>query len=66
LDQAVEGSDAGGVSMKPLIYALLNALPLATHAQIPQNADPLQWVFLNTGSAREKAKGLAKEELSKM
>ncbi len=52
--------------MKNLIYALLAALPLACPAQATENADTLQWVFLNTGSARDKIKGMAKEEVTRM
>jgi uncharacterized protein YciI len=52
--------------MKNLVYALVAALPLASPAQLPENRDTLQWVFLNTGSARDKVKGMAKDEVAKM
>lgn len=52
--------------MKRLICALFAALPLAAQAQLSNNSEAVQWVFLNTGSAREKLKGMAKEEVAKM
>src|SRR5215471_5881216 len=52
--------------LKPLIFALIAALPCGSHAQPPENAERAQWVFLNTGSARDKVKGMPKEEVSKM
>jgi uncharacterized protein YciI len=52
--------------MKNLVCALVAALPLASPAQLPENRDTLQWVFLNTGSARDKVNGMAKEEVAKM
>lgn len=35
-------------------------------AQVPEPAEPVQWVFLNTGAVRDKVKGFTKEELAKM
>lgn len=52
--------------MKNLIYTLVSALPLIAQAQIAKSPATVQWVFLNSGSAREKIKGMPQEELSKM
>ena len=53
-------------SMKTLINTLIFVLPLVCQAQLLTDPQTVQWVFLNTGSAREKVKGMAKEEVSKM
>lgn len=50
--------------MKSLIAASLFTLPLLCPAQ-PGN-DPMQFVFLNTGSAHDKVKTIPKEEISRM
>src|SRR5215472_12619152 len=52
-------------TMKKGICAVLFALTLLSRAQ-PADKPEVQWVFLNTGSGREKTKGMPKEEVGKM
>jgi uncharacterized protein YciI len=52
--------------MKKLVYALFAVLPLLCSGQRPETSQVLQWVFLNTGSARDKVKGMTGEEVAKM
>ncbi len=51
--------------MKNLMYALVSVLSLVAQAG-SRSPQTLQWVFLNTGTARDKIKGLAREEVAKM
>ena len=54
--------------MKSLIAFIVAAIALSSAAQDNNVAttQPVTWVFLNTGAAREKTKTMAPEEVSKM
>src|SRR5207244_12101342 len=55
-------------SMQKLICGLILAATLSSGAQDSKNAtaQPITWIFLNTGASRDKTKSMAKEAVAKM
>lgn len=52
--------------LKNLSATLLLGLTLVCQAQPSPETDPVQWVFLNTGPARDKLKSMPKDEVNQM
>ena len=54
--------------MQNLICGLILAATLSSGAQDSKNAtaQPITWIFLNTGASRDKTKSMAKEAVAKM